>query len=75
MKEPRPANRAGSRKESTRPGTSPEPAPAQAVMEDLNGLTEISSRESRVRICRQAGGPGRCLVARMVDALRVEGLS
>ena len=31
MKEPRSAKRAGSREESIRPGTSPEPAPAQAV--------------------------------------------
>jgi hypothetical protein len=31
MKEPRPGNRACSREESIRPGTSPEPAPAQAV--------------------------------------------
>jgi hypothetical protein len=31
MKEPRPTNRTGSRKESTRPGTSPEPALARAV--------------------------------------------
>jgi hypothetical protein len=44
MKEPRPANRAGSRKKSVRPGTSPEPAPAQAVLEDLSGLADISSR-------------------------------
>jgi len=31
MKEPHPATQAGSRKESAQPGTSPEPAPAQAV--------------------------------------------
>lgn len=48
MKEPRSANRAGSREESVRPGTSPEPAPAQAVLEDLSGLADISSRISRL---------------------------
>jgi hypothetical protein len=36
MKEPHPSLQAGSRKESVRPGTSPEPAPARAVMEDIN---------------------------------------
>jgi hypothetical protein len=41
MKEPHPSIQAGSRKESVRPGTSPEPAPGRAVMEDIN------SRESR----------------------------
>ena len=45
MKEPRSANQAGSREESVRPGTSPEPAPAQAVLEDLNDPADISSRE------------------------------
>ena len=36
MKEPHPSLQAGSRKESVRPGTSPEPAPGRAVMEDIN---------------------------------------
>jgi hypothetical protein len=44
MKEPHSAKRAGSREESIRPGTSPEPAPARAVLKDLNGLADISSR-------------------------------
>ena len=48
MKEPRLTNRAGSREESIRPGTSPEPAPAQAVLEDPSGLTDISSRRPGV---------------------------
>ena len=34
----------GGGEESIRPGTSPEPAPAQAVLEDPSGLTDISSR-------------------------------
>jgi hypothetical protein len=44
MKEPRSAKRAGSREESVQPGTSPEPAPAQAVLKDPSGLADISSR-------------------------------
>jgi len=40
MKEPHPSLQAGSRKESIRPGTSPEPAPGRAVMEDINSRRE-----------------------------------
>ncbi len=43
MKEPRPANRAGSRKKSVRPGTLPEPAPARAVLKDISSRSAVPS--------------------------------
>jgi hypothetical protein len=46
MKEPRPTQQAGSRKESVQPGTSPEPAPTRAVLKDISSRDDGLSREA-----------------------------
>jgi hypothetical protein len=59
MKEPRLATQAGSRKKSVQPGTSPEPAPARAVLEDISSRSAKTvsylAAASSVLVLRVAG--------------------